>query len=642
MAKFKKQCTSGDKASRYILLLNVTVGSGNVTTNTTPVSYILQLAGGNYDGDNYNKYGSSFSGYNCNGGVTVKNKKTGATLKTSTGSSKGSVSNTSAITIASGSFDAPHNDDGTLTLSFSGTFSGGLSTQATGGSVSGDVTLTTIPRASSITATDAFIESATTINIDKKSSSFTTTITYAFGDLKGTIVDKTSNDSVGWTIPENFYGQIPDSPNGTCTLTATTYSGNTSIGSKTTTFKVIVDPDLARPIATITAKDVNEITKALTDGVGNSVIIGQSNILCEITKQARKNASIKSVRVNGIELGNAESITIEKATRNFFTVVVTDSRGFTNEGATATLKKVDYIDVSISANVVRNTPTDGKVNITFSGNYFNNTFGNVDNALSVQYKYKEKGAFEYSDPVALTVTLKDNTFSGEALEVEGFDYEKSYVFQVTATDRLSSAPKTPVEIPLNKGEPMWWWDENAFRVLTDFLVKDRNILNEIGTLSSLSTTNKGNLVGAINEIKTENNHKGDLITTALSGDFTLSANGYSTLPLTLVLYKKGSSLSVNTSGEIVIGAGINSIGISGQAYYYTGTTGGKTVQILKNNSVLSRSQLQNVSQYTMVVTSRMVINVSEGDVIDMQFSGKSGDLIKAYNFGTYLSVEVIA
>ena len=47
---------------------------------------------------------------------------------------------------------------------------------------------------------------------------------------------------------------------------------------------------------------------------------------------------------------------------------------------------------------------------------------------------------------------------------------------------------------------MWWWDEEAFRVLTDFLVKDRNILNEIGTLPSLSTTNKGNLVGAINEL----------------------------------------------------------------------------------------------------------------------------------------------
>lgn len=643
MAKFKKQCTSGDKASRYILLLNVTVGSGNVTTNKTPVSYTLQLAGGNYDGDNYNQYGSSFYGYTCNGSVTVKNKKTGTTLKTSSGSSKGTVSNTSAITIASGSFDAPHNDDGTLTLSFSGTFSGGLSTQATGGSVSGDVPLTTIARASAITATNADIESATTINIDKKSSSFTTTITYAFGNLTGTIVDKTSNTSVGWTVPSTFYAQIPNAKYGTCTLTATTYSGTTKVGSKTTTFKATADEEKCRPTATITAVDSNETTKSLTDGIGNIVVIGKSNVLCAVTRSAKNSATIKSVKVNGTELGTSTTkVTFNNANTNIFEVVVTDSRGYTNEEKIATLGKVDYIDVSIDAKVERNTPTDGKVNITFNGKYFNGSFGKTDNALAVQYIYKEKGTSEYSAPVALTVTLKDNTFSGEASEVEGFDYEKEYVFQVTATDRLSSAPKTAVEIPINKGKPMWWYDQEAFNILTNLLVKDRNILNDIGTLSSLSTTNKGSLVEAINEVKNENNHKGDLITTALSSDFTLSANGYSTLPLTQVIYKKGSSLSVNSSGKIVIGAGISSIGVSGQAYYYTGTTGQKIVQILKNNGVIGRTQLQNVNQYTMIATPRMVLNVSEGDVIDMQFSGTSGDIVKDYNFTTYLSVDVIA
>lgn len=480
MAKFKKQCTSGDKASRYILLLNVTVGSGNVTTNKTPVSYTLQLAGGNYDGDNYNQYGSSFYGYTCNGSVTVKNKSTGATLKTSSGSSKGTVSNTSAITIASGSFDAPHNDDGTLTLSFSGTFSGGLSTQATGGSVSGDVTLTTIARASAITATNADIESATTINIDKKSSSFTTTITYAFGDLTGTIVDKTSNTSVSWTVPSTFYAQIPNAKYGTCTLTATTYSGTTKVGSKTTTFKATADEEKCRPTATITAVDSNETTKSLTDGIGNVVVIGKSNVLCTVTRSAKNSATIKSVKVNGTELGTSTTqVTFNNANTNVFEVVVTDSRGYTNEEKIATLGKVDYIDVSIDAKVERNTPTDGKVNITFNGKYFNGSFGKADNALAVQYIYKEKGTSEYSDPIALTVTLKDNTFSGEALEVEGFDYEKEYVFQVTATDRLSSAPKTVVEIPINKGKPVYWWDEDSFNVLVDMYLNKNAYLGDL-------------------------------------------------------------------------------------------------------------------------------------------------------------------
>ena len=481
MAKFKKQCTSGDKASRYILLLNVTVGSGNVTTNTTPVSYTLQLAGGNYDGDNYNQYGSSFYGYTCNGSVTVKNKSTGTTVSTATGSSKGTVSNTSAITIASGSFDAPHNDDGTLTLSFSGTFSGGLSTQASGGSVSGDVTLTTIARASSITATNADIESATTINIDKKSSSFTTTITYAFGDLTGTIVDKTSNTSVGWTVPSTFYAQIPDAKYGTCTLTATTYSGTTKVGSKTTTFKATADEEKCRPTATITAVDSNETTKSLTDETGNVVVIGKSNVLCTVTRSAKNSATIESVKVNGTELGTSiTQITFNNANTNIFDVVVTDSRGYTNEEEIVTLEKVDYFDVSINPKVERNTPTDGKVNITFDGKYFNGSFGNIDNELSVQYIYKEKGASEYSDPVTLTATInEDNTYYGEQLEIEGFDYEKEYVFQVIATDRLSSAPKTAVEIPINKGKPVYWWDEDSFNVLVDMYLNKNAYLGDL-------------------------------------------------------------------------------------------------------------------------------------------------------------------
>lgn len=545
MAKFKKQCSSGDKASRYILLLNVTLGTGNVTTNKTPVSYNLQLAGGNYDGDNYNQYGSSFYGYTCNGTIKVKNKKTGTTLKTSTGSSKGSVSNTSAITIASGSFDAPHNDDGTLTLSFEGTFSGGLSTQASGGSVSGDVTLTTIKRANKIYATDSNIESVTNITIDKNSDDFTTTITYVFGDLNGTIVEKTSKESVAWEVPTDFYAEIPEDPSGTCTLTATTFSGTTKIGTSTTTFKATADPDKCRPTATITAIDSNETTKSLTDGEGNVVVIGKSNILCTIEKSIveGKGAEITSVKVNGVELNDLSKVTFNNANTNVFEVIVEDARGYTNnnDAKKVTLGKVDYFDVSINAEVVRNTPTDGKVNISFSGKYFKGSFGNTDNELDVQYMYKEKGATEYSTPIDLTATInEDNTYSGSVKEIEGFDYEKEYVFQVIATDKLSTAPKTSVEIPINKGKPMWWYDEEAFRILNNLLIKDRDVLSEIGLLSSLSTSDKSSMVNAINELVNSIKNVTDI------DSYSFSNNGY-------IRFKNGFQIAWNTQQQLAGG-----------------------------------------------------------------------------------------
>ena len=72
------------------------------------------------------------------------------------------------------------------------------------------MTLTTIPRASSVTCADGNIGSSTTININRASSNFTHTLKYSFGTLSGTIVTKTSETSIGWTIPTSFYAQIPN------------------------------------------------------------------------------------------------------------------------------------------------------------------------------------------------------------------------------------------------------------------------------------------------------------------------------------------------------------------------------------------------------------------------------------------------
>lgn len=97
--------------------------------------------------------------------------------------------------------------------------------------VSGTHTLTTIPRASSVSATAVNLGSATTVSISRASSSFTHTLTYSFGSATGTIATKTSSTSVSWTPPLSLANQIPSATSGTCTITCTTYNGSTSIGS---------------------------------------------------------------------------------------------------------------------------------------------------------------------------------------------------------------------------------------------------------------------------------------------------------------------------------------------------------------------------------------------------------------------------
>lgn len=493
--------TEGTRKTSYKLYLEIRENSYDVETNSSNVDYTAWIIGKSTT--------TAFYGSTMNG--TIKQGEKVLAEGSAKATSSKPVSSANKYILASGNDDFKHNDDGTLSITLKFIYSS-TANHASAGETTATLKLTNIPRASTVTATNAIIEGTSNIKIDKKSDSFTTTITYEFEGESGTVVTKTNLREVPWVIPESFYAKIPSKPSAKCTLTATTYSGTTPVGSEQTTLTITASPEKCRPKATIIAVDSNETTKNLTDGTGNIVVIGKSNILCTIEKIVvpNKGADITSVKVNGVELNNLTKVTFNNATTNVFEVIIEDARGYSNknyndENKSVTLGKVDYVDVSINATVERNTPTDGKLNIKFNGKWFNGSFGNTDNDLTVQYKYKEKGTSEYSDPIALTVTLKDNTFSGKALEVEGFDYEKEYVFQVTATDRLSTAPKNAYEIPVNKGKPVYWWDDDSFRVLATLYLNDKNLnsffdrlpQNLVRYSSSSSGTTKYNRIAKI-------------------------------------------------------------------------------------------------------------------------------------------------
>lgn len=114
---------------------------------------------------------------------------------------------------------------------------------------SGTHTLDTIPRASTVSATNTNLNSASTITITRASSSFTHTLTYSFGSTTGTIVSKTTSTSVSWTPALTLANQIPNAVSGTCTITCDTYNGSTKIGSKTCTLTLTV-PASVKPTMT--------------------------------------------------------------------------------------------------------------------------------------------------------------------------------------------------------------------------------------------------------------------------------------------------------------------------------------------------------------------------------------------------------
>lgn len=351
--------------------------------------------------------------------------------------------------VASGSKTFTHNADGTR--SFSVSIQGGIYTYAVNCTGSKTFTLDTIPRASSISCTTANIESKPTITISRASSSFTHTITYAFGSLTGTIVTKTSATSItSWTIPTSFYAQIPSAKTGKGTLTCDTYSGSTKIGTSTCELSVTTDEAKCKPTVSGAVVDTNATTIALT-GDKNTLVRYYSTAQCTISVTLNKNAgSISAKTINNVAVsGTTRTISnVETGTFDFY---AKDSREYYNsDKEVKTL--VLYEKLTNNATVQRTDPTSGKATLTIEGDYFNGSFGATSNTLTVKYR---QGSGSY---VSVTPTISGNTYTA-TVSLTGLDYTKSFTYEVVVSDKLSTITK---KLTLQKGIPVFDWGESDF------------------------------------------------------------------------------------------------------------------------------------------------------------------------------------
>ena len=351
--------------------------------------------------------------------------------------------------VASGSKTLTHNANGTR--SFSVSIQGAIYTYAVNATGSKEFTLDTIPRTSSIRCTIANIESKPTITISRASSSFTHTVTYQFGSLTGTIATKTSATSItSWTIPASFYGQIPNAKTGRGTLTCTTFSGNTTVGTSTCNLDVTTDEAKCKPTVSGTVEDTNADTVALT-GDKNILVRYCSTALCTMSTTLNKSAgSIKSKTINNVAVsGNTRTIAnVESGVFDFWAKDSRDYQGSDKE--TKTL--VPYIKLTNDSTVQRTEPTSGNATLTIKGNYFNGSFGAESNTLTVKYR---KGSGSY---ITVTPTISGNKYSA-TVPLSGLDYTQSFSYTVVVSDKISTVTK---KLTLQKGIPVFDWGESDF------------------------------------------------------------------------------------------------------------------------------------------------------------------------------------
>ena len=362
------------------------------------------------------------------------------------------------------------------------------------GSGSTSATVGTYAPASSVTCSIADIGSAPTIQISRNSTSFTHTLTYTFGSLSGTIATKTTSTTItSWKFPTSFYSQIPNAKSGTGIITCETYSGDTLLGTKTCDFTATTNESLCKPTLSPTVEDSNSIAIGVT-GNKNTLIIYFSDAAITTGAAARNSATLVSQKVTcGSKSITTSSGTIEDVESGTFTFTATDSRGYSTT-QTVTKDIINYISPTCNLNI-SNPTTDGSLSFTITGNYYNGSFGAVNNTLSVSYKYKA-GNGNYSDNIEVTnITLNNNTYTAN-ISLTGLDYKETYTFQALTIDKIKSANSAEKVI---KTTPVFSWsnDDFEFNVPVKFSGKALfDIVYPVGSIyMSVSNTSPATLFG---------------------------------------------------------------------------------------------------------------------------------------------------
>lgn len=230
------------------------------------------------------------------------------------------------------------------------------------------ITLTTIPRGSSVRVSDGFIGNQVDISIDRKIDGATHTLRYAWGNKQGEIANNVGT-SYKWTIPEDFANDIPNSTSGWGTIYVDTYINGNFIQTQSTTFTASVITNNMKPSLTgFTLTDANPVSQRIIPEQKYFVSIMS---LVKVTfngAQAKSGATIagyyaeivganNSVTENG---GVLREVSVNKDTEMTLRGRVQDSRGIWSDWIETKLMFLFYFSPALRFEVKR---SDKKLDI---------------------------------------------------------------------------------------------------------------------------------------------------------------------------------------------------------------------------------------------------------------------------------------
>ena len=337
-------------------------------------------------------------------------------------------------TIATGTKTISHNSDGTRSFSVSLGAAIYYSTIECTGSQT--FTLDTIARASTLSVSDGTLGTKTTLTADRKSSSFTHTLTWECGSYSGTLATKSTSTSWNFTPELKLAAGAPYGQKVYCSYKLSTYNGSTLVGtdSKSAWFTI---PNSVKPSCSLSLSD----SKGYASTYGG-YIQGESQLSVTINATQAYSSPISrySASANGASY-SAKTFTtsaLKTVGTNTISATVTDGRG--RSGSTSSnITVLAYSRPQITNLKVRRCNANGVENDR--GGYGKISFHCTITALSnkntkaCSIKYRQSGATTWTNAPAITLSAYDQDCNPPVIQMSD---AHSYEVQINLTDKFGT------------------------------------------------------------------------------------------------------------------------------------------------------------------------------------------------------------
>ena len=403
---------SGEGEGRYYTLSWTATQS--IANNTSTISWTLSTAGG------YSSWMTERTVY-----VDIDGERV--------------FSKTEAVdryrgTIATGTKTISHNSDGTR--SFSVSLAAAIYYASIVCTGSQTFTLDTIARASTLSASDGTLGTKTTLTADRKSSSFTHTLTWECGSYSGTIAAPASATSWDFTPELRLASGAPYGQKVYCTYTLSTYNGSTLVGtdSKSVWFTI---PSSVKPSCTLSLSD----SKGYASTYGG-YIQGESQLSVTINATQAYGSPISrySASANGTTYSTQTFTTsvLKTVGTNTISATVTDGRERPGS-ASSNITVLAYSRPQITNLKVRRCDANGTENDR--GGYGKISFHctitplSNKNTRACSLKYRQSGATAWTNVPAITLSAYDQDCNPPVIQMSD---AHSYEVQINLTDAFGT------------------------------------------------------------------------------------------------------------------------------------------------------------------------------------------------------------